>query len=304
MQTQIHTRYTLHRLTRTAQQRSLLLSPTFPGPRVDTTLRSMILNPHASDPRNNLVFWARPPQRIRTLVSVVQAALRDAVPDEHTLWLMPEQNLHMTVLEMAHSLAGKQGEEEVTVLSERLKPALGRILEYPAWLWEGKERNGERRAARLSRPMVMYDDSALALSFLPVVERAGDTVESSGGHVKEQKVDREGEAAGQYTYHHLRRDLWDIASTAVPVASRYVVPSAHLTIGRFVGDEGADAELMLSLIGTIENINEDLQGKIEGPADSSGEWIVGEERPMELRAGSCWYGEGGWTVRQGKAISR
>jgi hypothetical protein len=33
-----------------------------------------------------------------------------------------------------------------------------------------------------------------------------------------------------------------------------------------------------------------------------GPWTVGEEVGLEVRAGACWYGDGGRTVQLGKAI--
>lgn len=38
--------------------------------------------PDHTDPRNCLVFWARPPQRIRKLVNVIQQKLVDIAPSK------------------------------------------------------------------------------------------------------------------------------------------------------------------------------------------------------------------------------
>ena len=39
-------------------------------------------DPDYADPRNCLVFWARPPGRLRKLVEVIQAKLTYAAPGE------------------------------------------------------------------------------------------------------------------------------------------------------------------------------------------------------------------------------
>ncbi len=68
----------------------------------------------------------------------------------------------------------------------------------------------------------------IAVSFLPA---AGETVVSPPPVAPEP--DHQAYLSDEYTYHHLRRDIFDIAREAgVDVGSRYVVPSAHITLGR------------------------------------------------------------------------
>ena len=217
----------------------------------------------------------------------MQNALREVIPDERVLWTMPPDNLHMTVLELAHSMMGEQGEIKLHGLIRDLEEggAMQEILSAPGQAWKAG-----RRAVRLARPMVVYDAAAIAVSFLPVVAGSFDSTRAGSPS----------ENASEYTYHHMRRDCWNIASSAVPVASRYVVPSAHLTAARFVGNEGVDAGCVKRLVERIDSLN----GQLEETSRESRqhEWVVGEERPMELRAGSCWYGDGGWAQAKGSII--
>lgn len=286
---QIYERYKHHRTARLKDQRASLLAPDFSGPSIDTTLRSLLLDSPKgyADPRNNLVFWARPPRRIQTLIASVQNVLREVIPDEMEMWTVPPGNLHMTVLELAHSMTGTDGENKMHGLIRNLEEngTAHEILSVPVSAWEmgGK-------AARLARPMVVYDPAAVAVSFLPVVAGSIDR-DGTGSPFKN---------ASEYTYHHVRRDCWNIASSAIPVASRYVVPSAHLTVARFVGKDGINAQRMRELLERIDSLNGQLE-EIDMESRQH-EWVVGEERPMELRAGSCWYGAGGWSQAQGSVV--
>jgi hypothetical protein len=285
-QAQIQARYTIHRTNRNAQQRAKLLGPDFPGVTIDQILAKLedpTIEPGFKDWRHCLVFWARPPNAVRGLIATIQSRLKAIVPG---LWTMPPANLHMTALEIVHSLTA----DEVEWLVEKMLPHVTDIVDYTM-----------SHRARLVKPMVSYDAQALALSFLPASGEAG---RHSGGF--------EGD---QYTYHHLRRDLYNKArETGVEVASRYVIPSAHLTIGRFVTTKnldleegGVDHKKVEELVKVIDGINEWLE-KDYWPSESGngvkegGEWIVGGEKGLEFRKGTLWYGSGGETVRLGKGF--
>ena len=273
---QIQAMYDKHRTNRAASQRAKLLANDFPGVTVDEILaRLEDKEPGYQDPRHCLVFWARPPKAVRSLIAQVQQKLLQAAP---TLWTMPQPDLHMTALEITHSLTA----DEIEALVEQMLPrGAPEIVDYTY---------GHR--ARLVKPMVSYDAQAIALSFLPA---AG-----------------EGEGNSDvYSYHHLRRDLYTQAQkTGVKVASRYVVPSAHLTIGRFITKRDFETEgqvdhvKVAKLVETIEDINtwlEDFWPK-DGMIKDGGEWLVGAEKGLEFRKGALWYGSGGETVRLGKGF--
>lgn len=193
----------------------------------------------------------------------------------------------MTVLEINHSLT----EPEINQLVKKLESKIPEITDFPL-----------SHRARLVKPMLGYDGSAIALGFLPA---AGE------GSQQERSIKDD-----EYTYHHLRRDIYQLASgTGVTIASRYTVPSSHLTIGRFItgqdfstanGDQVLPSpEKMQEWIHTIEEINRWLQeeywpetghGIVEG-----GEWIIGQEQGLDCRKGRLWYG-GGETVRLGQGF--
>nr|POE93398.1 hypothetical protein CFP56_19410 [Quercus suber] len=91
-------------------------------------------------------------------------------------------------------------------------------------------------------------------------------------------------------------------SAGVQVASRYVIPSAHLTIGRFIAKADfeteigeTDREKVRQLVAVIEEVNEWLEREYwaEGEDGRQGwNWIVGEEKGLECRKGTLWYGGG------------
>ncbi|KAF2102035.1 hypothetical protein NA57DRAFT_73470 [Rhizodiscina lignyota] len=271
----IQARYASHRTTRNAQQKTKLLDPAFSGVLVDEILRRVhdpTVEPGYDDPRHCLTLWARPPERVRQLVDTVQQKLLAIAPN---LWVMPPPNLHLTAIEVNHS----QTAETIAALVEAIKPSLPTLVNYT-----------QSHRARLIKPMISYDAQALALSFLPAAGEAlppGRTADEDS-----------------YSYHHLRRDLYTTAEKAgVQVASRYVVPSAHLTIARFIdrgdfsdADGKPDPEKMKQLVETVEELNHWLESEFwpkEGDERREGvQWIVGEERGLDCRAGTVWYGGG------------
>lgn len=186
-----------------------------------------------------------------------------------------------TALEITHSLTA----EEIDALVEKMLPSVQGIVDYTY---------GHR--AKLVKPLLSYDAQALALSFLPAAGESGRTPEEDS-----------------YTYHHLRRDLYNKAqATGVKVASRYVMPSAHLTIARFISkcdfeteDGRVDHVQIEALIKTIDEINDRLMKEYWPRIDcikDGGEWIVGQEKGLECRKGALWYGSGGSTVSLGRGF--
>ncbi len=195
----------------------------------------------------------------------------------------------MTTLEITHSRTA----DEISDLVETMQPQIPGITDYTL-----------QHRARLIKPMISYDGAAVALSFLPA---AGEGL--SDGR---SKID------DTYTYHHLRRDLYALSkTTSVNVDSRYIVPSAHLTVGRFItdidhstiGTDGKtlpDPEKMRNWLDKIEGINSWLEREYWPNSDQDGikpggEWIVGEGKGLDCRKGALWYGTG-VTVRLGQGF--
>ena len=84
-QARIQSRYEVHRQMRNNQQRAKLLAPDFSGVVIDPILEKLVYqsqHPGYVDPRHCLVFWARPPEAIRALVSIVQQKLRQSAPGQ------------------------------------------------------------------------------------------------------------------------------------------------------------------------------------------------------------------------------
>jgi len=202
--------------------------------------------------------------------------------------------MHMTTLELAHS----RTPDEIAGLVSRIRPTIPELTGFTF-----------RNRSRLVKPLISYDLSAIAVSFLPA---AGEAVVSpppvpphSADIAHPGLVDGTTADTDGYTYHHLRRDVFDLArSTGVDVGSRYVVPSAHITLGRYLtqGDH-ATAQSREAWIKAIEDINEWLENEVWDRADGSfiGEWIVGQERGLDARSGPLWYG-GGRTIMLGEGF--
>ncbi|KAG2026577.1 hypothetical protein GB937_001358 [Aspergillus fischeri] len=287
---QLQSRYENHRVSRNAQQAAKILAPDFAGWNLDDILMRLdgpTKEEGFVDPRNCLVIWARPPSPIRDLVKFVQSELRRVAP---TLWFMPSENLHTTVLEIAHSLTEEQIEGLVNTLQSSQNITSADIADYAF-----------THRTRLVKPMVGFDSAAMALTFVPAAGEASDV---------QRSIDDE-----TYSYHHLRRDIFDMVRAAgIPIASRYIVPSAHLTIARFVtqdgfvrqdavGEEHVNPSKVKELIDNIDEINQKLQDEYwpseNGAIKAGGEWLVGQETGLVIRKGRLWYG-GGDDVQLGK----
>lgn len=180
----------------------------------------------------------------------------------------------MTTLELANSRTSSEIDSIISSL--QASGVISELLNYTC-----------SHRSRLVRPVVSYDASAMALSFVPA---AGDD---------------------KYTYHHVRRDLFGrVADTGIQVVPRYVVPSAHVTIARFITQDGflldhagpdgsgIDRERLKAIVDKIEDINRRLQERYwDGSVSSQGEWLVGEETGLELCGGASWYGKGDRVVK-------
>ncbi|KAJ5707311.1 hypothetical protein N7488_007112 [Penicillium malachiteum] len=240
--------YETHRSNRNAKFKDRLLTPGFREWKFDEILENVLKTEQGlieyEDPRNNFSFWARSPKHIRELVYDIQQEISSIAGP--CLWLTPQEQLHMTTCEM--------------------KLPLQQISNYTI------DRN-----PRLVRPIVSYDDTAFALSFIPAAENDKDA----------------------FTYHHLREDLWRAAGhSGYKMESRYNVPSAHLTIARFAVPPGADKSEKLDdlctrtagIVEKIEDINQELTSSDwrRFGSSSRGEWILGYERGLEVNKGSSW----------------
>ncbi|KAH7410247.1 P-loop containing nucleoside triphosphate hydrolase protein [Phaeosphaeria sp. MPI-PUGE-AT-0046c] len=274
--TQLQSKYSLHRTTRNSQQKAKLLDESFAGVSVDPVLSRLCdpsLEPGYKDPRHCLVFWGRPTQTVKDLIERVQRELQTVAP---SLWLMPRDNLHITVLEVTHSKTSPEIQSIVDGIRDKAPAITNYTLDH---------------RSRLIKPLIGYDASALALSFVPA---------ASEGVQSDRKPEDD-----KYTYHHLRRDVFGLLRDAgAQIDSRYVVPSSHLTIGRFINtkdftdkDGAHDASKMKAFIKKIEEINGWLEKEFwpehnNGKIPEGGEFNVGQETGLHCRMGTLWYGGG------------
>ncbi|KAF9249541.1 hypothetical protein DTO013E5_4184 [Penicillium roqueforti] len=268
--------YEVHRSNRNALFRSQICQKGFCEWNEDDIL-SKVLEAEKGltdyvDPRHNLAFWARPPQHIRDLVYKIQQEIGTLIGPG--LWLVPPHHLHMTTLEIRSALRGPEIDEITSSL--KMSGVVAELANYTL-----------THRARLVKPVISYDTSAIALSFVPAAGEE-DISDYSGKH-------------DQFTYHHLRSDLYNIVTeSGCPIAARYTVPSAHITIARFIAPGGPKEikpdspeefeKKKFQLIDRIEDLNHELRSnmwrRLGDP--SQGQWVIGHEKGLELIKGrSC-----------------
>ncbi|RYC55953.1 hypothetical protein CHU98_g10259 [Xylaria longipes] len=286
---EIQALYAAHRTRRNAQQKEKFLDTNFKELIIDPYLLRLEhphVEPGFKDPRYCMTFWGRPPIHVLELAGAIQQKLKEVAPSElspdstaeidgfHDQWRvlvnMNTQLIHH--IELAFSRTA----EEIEQIKETLKPAIPAIASYTY-----------RHRARLVKPMISYDLSAFAVSFLPA---AGEPVMSPAPVAPDNAaVLKQGDS---YSYHHLRRDMWEQAKEAgITVDSRYVVPSAHITLGRYLTHEDhATPEQRKKWVDVIDSVNEWLEGEVRGKPDSEviGEWVVGQEKGTDVRVGTLW----------------
>lgn len=198
---------------------------------------------------------------------------------------MPTHRMHLTTLEISHS----RTPAEIASLVEQMRPTIPALTNFTS-----------THRSRLVKPMLSYDLAAVAVSFLPAAGEPVTSPPQADGtpHPHQQQNDT-------YTYHHLRRDVFDLArTTGVDVASRYVVPSAHITLGRYLGQgDHATPEMRAGWTRAIDRANAWLEKEVWDRADGEfvGEWIVGHEKGIDARSGRLWYG-GGRTIMMGEGF--
>ena len=153
---------------------------------------------------NCCVIWARPSGNVLSLVHSLQKRLSALIgPDLHTI---PSQDLHLSVIELSHrhSVAHLR-----SVIDEIGKLRIQDILDMASKL---------DTKPSLVYPQLNIDKMGMALSFVPSSQQ-------------------------KYTYHHLRADMHTKAlKSGVSIDMCYTAPSAHVTIGRFVGNSFFEVE--------------------------------------------------------------
>ncbi|KAL1679774.1 RNA ligase/cyclic nucleotide phosphodiesterase [Schizophyllum commune] len=263
--------YEDHRRTGYDKGRTAFLSPTlFEHLRVDPILAALekartqlALDLDQIDTRQCLTLVAIPAASVVALGQSIQARLKAVAPN---LWLAPASNMHITLLELVVAKTKMDVEETIQKLGSEM---VERLVGYP-----------KAHPTRLLRPRLNIDLGGLALSFVP-----------EAGRMQEAAKDP------PYTYLHMRRDLYALAGEAgITPQARYAVPSAHITLARFVSDEDfvaptdqekekeAAGEKVAEFVQLVDAINLELGA-------SELVWTAGEAG-VELRRGRTWYGGG------------
>lgn len=83
IQREIQALYSAHRTKRNAQQRAKFIDPGFKELIIDQhllRLEDQSIEPGFKDPRNCLVFWARPPEHVIRLAAKIQELLKEKAP--------------------------------------------------------------------------------------------------------------------------------------------------------------------------------------------------------------------------------
>ncbi|EAW25191.1 uncharacterized protein NFIA_106800 [Aspergillus fischeri NRRL 181] len=247
---------------------SKLLDDSFKGMQPDQILVDLLNKPGYEDPRNVLCIWARPSVAVKELVLRCQSLLKEMSPN---IWLTPQDCLHMTVLVVAYYLT--PGELAATV--PRLMPSLRKVAGFH-----------EAHRARLVKPRLSFSDSGVALSYVP-----------AAGEITDDRAMDE-----SYTYLHLRRDIFNLCRGQVlDVNAQHPPTSCHITVARFVTTEDhssgskPDHTAIAAWVSAIEKINEMIAMEYwprGGTAPEAGNWIIGEDRGLDIREGTTWYGGG------------
>lgn len=129
-----------YRVARNEAQRKILLEN--PAVNVDPVLAGT-----EQDKRMACCVVSRPDNPTKELILSIQNKLQNSVSTE--IWLTPPENLHMTLLEVAHSRPEKEIESLVHVLKPKMEAINSIAAEGPV----------------LKHPLLCYDANALALSF-------------------------------------------------------------------------------------------------------------------------------------------
>lgn len=195
---------------------------------------------------NCCVAWARPPAIILDAIEKIQVDLVRLVGDD--LYLIPRTHLHLSVIELSHRHELSQLHRTLDEIgSSRIQQILNKTSTLST-------------KPKLVTPTVSFDKMSIALNYLP-------------------------SDADSYTYHHLRSDMHAMAlESGVKLDTCPTAPSAHITIGRFVGNRFFEtAETRVKFVQLIKRLNDTLKNE-------QGGWSVGESHGLEIQLGYLKFG--------------
>jgi hypothetical protein len=199
-----------------------------------------------SQEMNCCVVWARPPQTVLDTIQTIQTALQELVGDD--LYLIPQKDLHLSVIELSH----RHTVPQLRSVAEQIgPPTIREILDLISTL---------DTKPGLVAPTISFDKMGIALNFLP-------------------------SDASPYTYHHLRSDMHAKAlESGIKIDMCYTAPSAHITIGRFIGNKSFEtAESRKEFVHLVQDYNNASRGRQDG-------WVIGESQGLEMQLGYLKFG--------------
>ena len=197
---------------------------------------------------NCCVVWARPAKPVAALIQDLQQRLVSLVGrDFHVI---PTEDIHLSVIELSH----RHSVPHLRSVVEKIGLSLiHNVLDLVSTV---------NPKPGLIAPQLSFDKMGIALNFLPSAE-------------------------APYTYHHLRSDMHALAlESGVSIDMCYTAPSAHVTLGRFVGNAFFEEhEARKRFLRLVEGINHELKAERSGQV-----WRVGEDEGLELQLGYLKFG--------------
>lgn len=195
---------------------------------------------------NCCVVWARPPSDVLGTIQRIQKSLSQLVGDD--LYLIPQTDLHLSVIELSH----RHTVPELRKVADQIGSSrIQDILNHVSTL---------SNSPRLVAPRISFDKMGIALNYLP-------------------------SDSDPYTYHHLRSDMHDMAlESDIAMDMCYTAPSAHITIGRFIGNRFFEtAEARNRFVQLVKEFNKAQRGDQDA-------WGVGEKQGLEMQLGYLKFG--------------
>lgn len=195
---------------------------------------------------NCCVIWARPPPTVLDIIQRLQRDLFQLVGDD--LYLIPRTDLHLSVIELSH----RHTVPQLRNVADQIGPSrIQDILDHVSTL-------GNKPG--LVEPKISFDKMGIALNYLP-------------------------SDSGSFTYHHLRSDMHAMAlESGIAIDMCYTAPSAHITIGRFIGNRFFETpEARNKFVQLVKDFN-----KVQGHDQSA--WVVGGSQGLEMQLGYLKFG--------------
>ena len=174
----------------------------------DKILLDLIMN-QIADWRFGVSIVVTPPQEIKKLIKFIQEAILRELKENESIWFAKEGFLHMTELEIGHSLP----ESEMNSLVDKIKESdssrvLKKVLEFDVGL---------------SLPVINFDKTGISITFTHTPHSQHSNIE-------------------------LRAFLYDTMKDHIVTGPRSVAPFHHITIARFIKELPTDTIIRISQV--------------------------------------------------------